>query len=184
MSWLTALGLCIAGLAAIIIEFFDRPDKVGRAAILRVHVRKVQLDPNLDIEAIAALTTGFSGADLSNLVNEAAILAARRDKKAIGLTELEESIDRVIAGPERRSRVILEGDVPSPANPPVSSSGVALSRRLPSGSMPQAWRACRAKIWAAIPDFWSEVPRPNTLPSFSSAPKGSTLQAGPAGTTS
>ena len=84
----------------------DRPDISGRAAILRVHASGKPLDESVDLEVLAKQTAGFSGADLANLVNEAAILAARRDKKAIEMGELEESIDRVIAGPERKSRKI------------------------------------------------------------------------------
>ncbi len=84
----------------------DQPDIVGRKAILKVHTNGKPLDETVDLEVLAKTTAGFSGADLSNLVNEAAILAARRDKTAIGMDELEESIDRVIAGPERKSRRI------------------------------------------------------------------------------
>ncbi len=84
----------------------DRPDIVGRTAILNVHLKGKPLPEDLDIEVMARQTAGFSGADLANLVNEAAILAARRDKKTIELPEFEESIDRVIAGPERKSRRI------------------------------------------------------------------------------
>jgi len=86
----------------------DQPDINGRKAILDVHAKGKALEPDVDLEIIAKLTPGFSGADLSNLVNEAAILAARRDKKAIGLTELEESIYRVMLGPERKSRVMSQ----------------------------------------------------------------------------
>ncbi len=84
----------------------DRPDIVGRTAILKIHAKGKPLADSVDLEAIAKQTVGFSGADLANLVNEAAILAARRDKKAIYLQEFEESIDRVIAGPEKKSRRI------------------------------------------------------------------------------
>ncbi|MBA7600982.1 ATP-dependent zinc metalloprotease FtsH [subsurface metagenome] len=84
----------------------DQPDIKGRKAILEVHSKGKPLEDSVDLEVIAKQTVGFSGADLANLVNEAAILAARRNKKAIGLAELEESIDRVMAGPERKSRVI------------------------------------------------------------------------------
>ncbi|MCL2149475.1 MAG: ATP-dependent zinc metalloprotease FtsH [Dehalococcoidia bacterium] len=82
----------------------DAPDISGRVAILKVHVRGKPLDGNVNLEVIAKLTAGFSGADLANLVNEAAILAARRNKKVIEMSELEESIDRVLLGPERKSR--------------------------------------------------------------------------------
>jgi len=84
----------------------DRPDINGRIAILKVHSNGKPLDETVSLEVLGKETAGFSGADLANLVNEAAILAARRDKKAIGIQEFEESIDRVIAGPERKSRRI------------------------------------------------------------------------------
>lgn len=84
----------------------DRPDIKGRKAILEVHAKNMPLDDSVSLETIAKQTPGFSGADLANLVNEAAILTARRGKKTISLLELEESIDRVIAGPERKSRII------------------------------------------------------------------------------
>lgn len=84
----------------------DRPDINGRTAILQVHARGKPLAKPVNLETIAKQTVGFSGADLANLLNEAAILAARRGRKTIGTKELEESIDRVIAGPERKSRKI------------------------------------------------------------------------------
>ncbi len=86
----------------------DRPDMRGREAILKVHVKGKPLAPDLDLGVIARSTPGFVGADIENLVNEAAILAARRNKKVIGQSEMEESIERVIAGPERKSRLISE----------------------------------------------------------------------------
>ncbi|MDD5605488.1 MAG: ATP-dependent zinc metalloprotease FtsH [Dehalococcoidales bacterium] len=84
----------------------DMPDIHGREAILKIHSTGKPLDKDISLESMAKQTVGFSGADLANLVNEAAILAARRDKKTIGQKEFEESIDRVIAGPERKSRRI------------------------------------------------------------------------------
>ncbi len=86
----------------------DRPDMKGREAILKVHTKGKPLEPNVNLETIARGTPGFVGADIENLVNEAAILAARRNKKSIGMAEFQEAIERVIAGPERRSRVISE----------------------------------------------------------------------------
>ncbi len=86
----------------------DRPDLHGRLAILKVHTRGKPLESDVDLEDLARQTPGFSGADLENLVNEAAILAARRNKKTIGRRELYEAIDRVVAGPERKSRRINE----------------------------------------------------------------------------
>jgi len=84
----------------------DRPDISGRFAVLKVHTNGKPLDKSVNLEVLAKGTVGFSGADLANLVNEAAILAARRDKAAISMQELEESVDRVLAGPERKSRKI------------------------------------------------------------------------------
>src|SRR5579884_1167922 len=86
----------------------DRPDIRGRRAILEVHARNKPLDPSVELETLAKQTPGFSGADLSNLINEAAILAARGNRKVIGMKDLEEAIARVIAGPERKSRMISE----------------------------------------------------------------------------
>lgn len=86
----------------------DRPDMRGREAILRVHVRGKPLGPDVDLTVLARSTPGFVGADIENLVNEGAILAARRNKKQIEQEDLEESIERVIAGPERKSRLISE----------------------------------------------------------------------------
>jgi cell division protease FtsH len=84
----------------------DRPDVIGREAVLKVHARNKPLDETVDLKAIAARTPGFSGADLENLLNEAALVAARQDKKKIDNTDLDEATDRVIAGPAKKSRVI------------------------------------------------------------------------------
>ena len=86
--------------------FLDRPDRGGRLAILQVHTRGKPLASDVDLETMAKLSPGMVGADLENIVNEAAILAARRGKKAISMRELQEGFERVIAGPERKSRVI------------------------------------------------------------------------------
>jgi len=86
----------------------DRPDIKGRRAILDVHARNKPLDTTVDLDVLGRQTPGFSGADLANLINEAAILAARANKKVIGMDELEEAIARVIAGPERKSRRISD----------------------------------------------------------------------------
>ena len=86
----------------------DRPDLRGRRAILDVHAKGKPISEDVDMEAIARQTPGFTGADLANLINEAALLAARRDKELVEPDELEEAIDRVIAGPERKSRVMSE----------------------------------------------------------------------------
>ncbi|HET6824060.1 MAG TPA: ATP-dependent zinc metalloprotease FtsH [Anaerolineales bacterium] len=86
----------------------DRPDMKGREAILKVHVKGKPLDPTVDLASLARGTPGFVGADLENLVNEAAILAARRNKKSIGQQDMEEAIERVVMGPERKSRLISD----------------------------------------------------------------------------
>ncbi|MDI7275280.1 MAG: AAA family ATPase, partial [Anaerolineae bacterium] len=88
----------------------DRPDMNGRKAILEVHVRGKPLAPDVDLMGLARQTPGFSGADIANVVNEAAILAARNGHKAIGMAHLQEAVERVIAGPERRSRLISEDE--------------------------------------------------------------------------
>ena len=86
----------------------DRPDLEGRKGVLRVHARGKPLVPTVDLDVIARRTPGFTGADLANVINEGALLTARRGKKAITMLELEEAIDRVLAGPERRSRLISD----------------------------------------------------------------------------
>jgi cell division protease FtsH len=88
----------------------DRPDMRGREQILKVHARGKPLASDVQLNVVAKSTPGFVGADLENLVNEAAILSARRNKKSIGQPEFEESIERVMAGPERRSRIISEAE--------------------------------------------------------------------------
>jgi cell division protease FtsH len=86
----------------------DRPDRNGRRKILEVHAKGKPLDPTIDLDTLAAGTPGFTGADLANLVNEAALLSARRGRKTIGQEELEEGIMRVIAGPEKKTRLFSE----------------------------------------------------------------------------
>ena len=86
----------------------DKPDVKGRLAILKVHIKGKPIAKDVDLDVLARRTPGFTGADLSNLVNEAALLAARRNKKSIFMSELEDSIERVIAGPERKSKVMSD----------------------------------------------------------------------------
>ena len=88
----------------------DRPDVRGREAILQVHVAKVKLDPTVEIGQIARITSGFVGADLANLVNEAALLAARNEKSSVGMDEFNEGVERVTAGLEKKKRVIHEDE--------------------------------------------------------------------------
>jgi len=86
----------------------DRPDVKGREAILKIHAREVKLSPEVDLHRLAVRTPGFAGADLANVINEAALLAARREKQAITMSELDEAIERSVAGLERKSRVLSE----------------------------------------------------------------------------
>ncbi len=86
----------------------DRPDVIGREAILKVHSKGKPLDTDVDLTALARATPGFVGADLENLMNEAAILAARKNKSSIGKADLEEAVERVIAGPQKKSRILSE----------------------------------------------------------------------------
>ena len=88
----------------------DRPDMKGRVAILKVHSKGKPLDKNVSIEDLSRQSPGFSGADLANLVNEGAILAARRNRKTIGMAEFEEALERIVAGPERKSRIISDAE--------------------------------------------------------------------------
>ncbi|OGX12249.1 MAG: cell division protein FtsH [Omnitrophica bacterium RIFOXYB12_FULL_50_7] len=118
---------------------FDRqvvvplPDLVGREAILKVHAIKVKLDPAVDFRTIAKQTTYFSGADLANLVNEAALLAARLNKETVGMTELQESIERVMAGPQRKSKKVSDKERKIVAH---HESGHALVALLTPGADP------------------------------------------------
>jgi cell division protease FtsH len=84
----------------------DRPDKVGRKEILKVHMKKVKVAPDVDLELLANMTPGMVGADLANLVNEAALLAVRHDKKEVGLAEFQEAVERIVAGLEKKNRLI------------------------------------------------------------------------------
>ncbi|HWQ38495.1 MAG TPA: ATP-dependent zinc metalloprotease FtsH [Burkholderiales bacterium] len=84
----------------------DRPDKTGRVQILKVHARRIKLAPDVDLEQVAALTTGFSGADLANLVNEAALAATRRGAQAVALEDFTHAIERIVAGLEKKNRVL------------------------------------------------------------------------------
>src|SRR5438132_5291894 len=86
----------------------DRPDLEGRKAILRVHARGKPLNADVDLAVLARRTPGFTGADLANVINEAALLAARRSKHAVSMQEVEEAVDRVMAGPERKTKIIDE----------------------------------------------------------------------------
>jgi cell division protease FtsH len=111
----------------------DYPDIVGREKILKVHSKGVKLGPEIDLKAIARSTPGFSGADLANLINEAALLAARRNRKQIGQAELDEARDRVSMGPERRSLVISDEEKRATA---IHEAGHALAAYFTEGADP------------------------------------------------
>ncbi|GAA4326101.1 ATP-dependent zinc metalloprotease FtsH [Pigmentiphaga soli] len=105
----------------------DRPDKKGRLDILRVHVRKVRLAPDTDLEQVAALTPGFSGADLANLVNEAALAATRRNAGSVALEDFTRAVERLVAGLEKKSRVLNEHERRTVAYHEMGHALVALS---------------------------------------------------------
>ena len=105
----------------------DRPDKIGRLAILRVHAKQVTLGPDADLEMIAGMTPGFSGADLANIINEATLLAVRRNKEQVGLSELQEAVERVIAGLEKKNRVLNKMEKERVAHHEIGHALVALS---------------------------------------------------------
>ncbi|MGD8338777.1 MAG: ATP-dependent zinc metalloprotease FtsH [Desulfobacterales bacterium] len=88
----------------------DRPDKTGREAILKVHIKKIKTGPDVDPQKIAAMTAGMVGADLANLVNEAALLAVRRDRDEVGMAEFEEAVERLVAGLEKKNRLINKSE--------------------------------------------------------------------------
>jgi cell division protease FtsH len=105
----------------------DRADKTGRLAILRVHAKQVVLGPDADLEIIAAMTPGFSGADLANIINEATLLTVRRNKEQVGHSELQEAVERVVAGLEKKSRILNKMEKERVAYHEVGHALVALS---------------------------------------------------------
>src|SRR4029079_5044881 len=105
----------------------DRPDKIGRLAILKLHAREVPLVSEGDLEVIAAMTPGFAGADLANIVNEAALLAVRRGKDKVNLSELQEAVERVVAGLEKKNRVLNKQEKERVAHHEVGHALVALA---------------------------------------------------------
>ncbi|MCC6965228.1 MAG: ATP-dependent zinc metalloprotease FtsH [Nitrospira sp.] len=109
----------------------DRPDKIGRLAILKVHARSITLANQADLETIAAMTPGFVGADLANLLNEAALLAVRRNKDTVSFSELQEAVERVIGGLEKKNRVLNTMERARVAHHEVGHALVAMS--IPGG---------------------------------------------------
>jgi cell division protease FtsH len=105
----------------------DRPDKEARAAILRLHLRKVRVDPSVTPEQIAELTPGATGADLANIVNEAALLATRRDAKEVTMADINEAVERAVAGLSRRTRVLSPEERRTVAYHELGHAFVALS---------------------------------------------------------
>jgi cell division protease FtsH len=109
----------------------DRPDKSARLEILKLHARKVPMTSQTDLEVIASMTAGFVGADLANIINEAALLGVRRDKEAVGLAELQDSVERIVAGLEKKNRVLSPGEKQRVAYHELGHALVGLS--LPGG---------------------------------------------------
>jgi cell division protease FtsH len=105
----------------------DRPDKLGREQILRVHLKKIKTVPDLDLEKLANMTPGMVGADLANLVNEAALLAVRRDKVQVGMADFEEAVERIVAGLEKKNRLINASERETVAYHEMGHALVALS---------------------------------------------------------
>jgi cell division protease FtsH len=105
----------------------DRPDKLGREQILRVHMKKVKTVPDLDLEKLAAMTPGMVGADLANLVNEAALLAVRRNREEVGMADFEEAVERIVAGLEKKNRLINASERETVAYHEMGHALVALS---------------------------------------------------------
>jgi cell division protease FtsH len=105
----------------------DRPDKLGRVQILKIHVRKVQLAPDADLEKVAALTPGFTGADLANLVNEATLVATRRGGDAVSLGDFTAAVERIVAGLEKKSRILNQKERETVAHHEMGHALVALA---------------------------------------------------------
>jgi len=105
----------------------DRPDKLGREQILRVHIKKIKTVPDLNLETLANMTPGMVGADLANLVNEAALLAVRRDKTEVGMAEFEEAVERIVGGLEKKNRLINASERETVAYHEMGHALVALS---------------------------------------------------------
>jgi len=113
----------------------DRPDRSGRLEILKVHVANIRLVSGVDLDQVAGLTTGFTGADLANLVNEAAIVATRRSADAVALADFTAAIERIVAGLEKKSRILGQEERPPRR---LSRDGACTGRREPSGRRPGA----------------------------------------------
>jgi cell division protease FtsH len=105
----------------------DRPDKVGRREILKVHLKNIKTTQNIDVDKLADMTPGMVGADLANLINEAALLAVRRNKKEVGMPEFEEAVERIIAGLEKKNRLINKSEREIVAHHEMGHALVALS---------------------------------------------------------
>ncbi len=122
----------------------DKPDVKGREEILRIHVKNVKVGPNVDLKVLAARTAGFAGADLANLVNEAALLAARHDKTAVEMKDFDEAIDRVIAGLEKK-RVMSDRGAPDRRVPRIRSRHRGQRAARPGSSAQDLDRAARLR---------------------------------------
>ena len=136
----------------------DAPDLKGRLSILEVHAKGKPISPDVNLEGIARRTPGFTGADLCNVLNEAALLTARRDKKLLDSSALDEAIDRVVAGPQKRTRVMNDHDKSVTAYHEAGHALVATAMPTPTPS-PRS-RSCRAAVRSAT--RWSCRPRTAT----------------------
>jgi len=105
----------------------DRPERIGRIAILKVHLNNIQLADDVDVDAVAALTPGFTGADLANLVNEAALLATRRKAVSVAMADFNEAVERIVAGLEKRSRLLRPEERKIVANHEMGHALVAMA---------------------------------------------------------
>jgi cell division protease FtsH len=125
------------------------PDIIGREKILKVHVRNVPLAPNVDLKVLARGTPGFSGADLMNLVNEAALMAARRNKRLVTMSEFEDAKDKIMMGAERRSSAMTEAEKKLTAYHEAGHAITALRARRPIRcTRPRSSRAAVRSAWS------------------------------------
>jgi cell division protease FtsH len=142
----------------------DRPDRKGRLDILKVHAGKVQLAPNLDLDAVAGLTTGFTGADIANLVNEAAIVATRRNGTAVSFDDFTEAIERIVAGLDKKSRVLNREERAArrfSRNGSCFGGGDIARRRSGAGGLDYSARRRRARLYDSAAHRGSLPAQPN-----------------------
>jgi cell division protease FtsH len=129
----------------------DRPDRAGRLAILKVHVQKIAVGPDTDLDKIAGLTAGFTGADIANLINEAAIAATRRDASQVTFDDFTAAIERIVAGIEKKSRMLSKSERKRTAYHEMGHALVAASLPGPESLNHPAWRRS-PRLHDAAPD--------------------------------